>query len=158
MKKKQALPFEGKEDVAIELAAQPVQPASQVELERVGKNLNVAILPPSVRKELDDVGVHLDEKGVIQTGNKWLCVTGEAVVKCVLLISNGMKTPKDAERVAPLLSTLAKSIAVVAGNMSDTVIEKGGQTPVAHKVKAFPAGTSVQSLTQININTPAKPA
>ena len=159
--KKQTLPYEGKEDTSIDIPAEKINGVDPMDLMKAGKALNVAILPPMVLKELDAIGVRLDESGVIQTGNKWLCVTGEAVVKCVMLIANGMKTSKDAERVAPVLAQLAKSIATVAGNMSDTVVERGGQGPIASKARAFPAGapvTSVTHNTQVNIGVPAKPA
>ena len=123
---------------------------AHTDLMKAATGLDVCVLPRSVLTELDLIGVDLDKDGVIQTGNKWLCVAGRAVVKAILLISNATQNAQDAERTAPVLSTLTKSLAIVAGNMSDSVIERGGQTPVASKARAFPQG----KYTQININRP----
>lgn len=126
-----------------------------------GNSLNLAILSKRTMDQLDEIGVKLDESGVIQFGNKCAAVTAQAVLKGIVLISEGMVTPKDAERAAAPLAQLSKAMTMIVGNMSDTVVERGGQTPVAHKEKAFPAG-KITSLTQININqaqnNSAKPA
>lgn len=151
-------PKKATESLTVALPVEVVSASTPAEeIRKVAASLHVAVLSKSVLGELKQVGAELDAAGVIQVGNQMVYVTAQSLLKSVLLITEKNVTAEDAIRTHQPLVALAKALNTLVGGMTEDVLEKGGQAPVASKGKAFPGGAPAK-LTQINFHAAPAPA